>query len=299
MPTSQTHDVEFPAAVERAEGIASRGQAFYFRATRLRLGLAILAGLLIGLSPLSPHEDENGWALASAVCFALAFLVELWLHRQQPQRVWATGRAVAESYKTLAWRFAAGGLPFPGSLEAEAAEDRFVRRLADVVRDTAATPIDIVDLRPTASMRALRSAPLSQRKAAYLASRAEDQLLWYERKASWNSAMAHRWSVALLTLEAIGALLALATGLHLWRVDLASAISAAIGCAVAWMAVRQYQTLSSTYGTTVGELRQAVRSLVAATDEISWERAVADAEDAISREHTLWRAQRRESHGRI
>ncbi|HVF14408.1 MAG TPA: SLATT domain-containing protein, partial [Acidimicrobiales bacterium] len=66
-----------------------------------------------------------------------------------------------------------------------------------------------------------------------------------------------------------------------------------VAAIMTWAGVRAYGPTATAYAFTAREL-QAIRALgdSAARAEDSWAEFVADAEDAISREHTMWRASR-------
>ena len=64
-----------------------------------------------------------------------------------------------------------------------------------------------------------------------------------------------------------------------------------VAAGAAWMALKQYAPLAAAYTTTAGELSLQTRHLLE-TPEAEWPTAVADAEAAISREHTMWLASR-------
>ena len=78
-----------------------------------------------------------------------------------------------------------------------------------------------------------------------------------------------------------------------WNVDLASVLAAVIGAGAAWLALKQHTTLRAAYALTAAELEKQIASLNAASDD-DWPESVADAEEAISREHTMWLASRGE-----
>jgi hypothetical protein len=67
--------------------------------------------------------------------------------------------------------------------------------------------------------------------------------------------------------------------------------AAALAAGSAWFAVRQYETLGRAYVFAATELSVIHQRLLLAGED-SWAQEVADAEEAISREHTMWRASR-------
>lgn len=72
-------------------------------------------------------------------------------------------------------------------------------------------------------------------------------------------------------------------------VDLLGALSAAAAGLTAWGQARQYRNNSRAYSIAYHELA-SIRSEVESIDETEWARYVEEAESAVSREHTLWRA---------
>lgn len=73
-------------------------------------------------------------------------------------------------------------------------------------------------------------------------------------------------------------------------VDLLGIFAAAAAAATAWMQAKQHRNLATAYGVTSQELAAIASELEALSDESAWADFVTEAEDAISREHTLWRA---------
>lgn len=76
-----------------------------------------------------------------------------------------------------------------------------------------------------------------------------------------------------------------------WDVDLAGLMGALIAAGAAWLAVKQFAPLASAYSIAARELALQADRLRHVT-ESDWSGTVADAEEAISREHTLWLASR-------
>lgn len=292
MPESRS---VLPDAFNVADSLSLRAQRRTLLGTSSRLLLTVVAALALALAPLWHHEllsREEGeiLALVAAGLFLAALVVESWLLRRRPERDWYDGRAVAESAKTLTWRYAVGGLPYPVGQDAADSLDRDMRSLATDVPQLEAA----VSAAPASVpwMGQLRSSGLDERRTTYLKERIGDQAQWYQRKSVYNTVRARWWTVALIVLEALGVLLALMKGLALIEIDLASLASALIGCGAAWLAVKQHESVGTAYLLAGRELDAVRRRLERVDDEAQWAVEVADAEEAISREHTMWRASR-------
>lgn len=287
---------ELPAAFAAADKYSLQSQRRVLRGTLVRLVLAGVATLCLSLAPLwrakvSETREIEFLGIVAAALFLVAFFVELWLLRARPERGWYNGRAVAESVKTLAWRYAVGGAPYPATNDTS--KDAFAS-------DVSALGTDLLALRPTVVsggvptewMEALRSADLLKRREAYMRERVCDQKEWYTRKAKYNRRRAKFWSFTLLASEALGVVLALLKSLSIVTIDLASLAAAVIASGVAWLAVKQHESVSSAYALASKELASIYERLSSVNDERQWAEEVASAEDAISREHTMWRASR-------
>jgi hypothetical protein len=75
-------------------------------------------------------------------------------------------------------------------------------------------------------------------------------------------------------------------------IDLASLASALIASGSAWLAVKQYESVATAYLLASRELNAIKQRLLSVKDEHRWATEAADAEEVISREHTMWRASR-------
>ncbi|WP_051840808.1 DUF4231 domain-containing protein [Streptomyces sp. NRRL F-5126] len=284
-------DADLPGLFHAADSASLRAQRHYLRASSLRLALALIAAV-VGVVSLHVAGVEAG-ALGVAVAFALALMVEVWLALQRPEEEWVNGRAVAESVKTLAWRFAVGAHPFPRTCSDEGAEEALKHRQNDLLLSVPeATLIPPVTTQVSAGMRRLRSEDLATRKEGYLSARIMQQYDWYARKARWNASRAQAWRMVLVASEVCGIALALARAYDAWSWDLSGIAAAIVGAGAAWLGTKQHQPLARNYTIASHELLAIHARLTHIDDEETWAAEVADAEEAISREHTMWRASR-------
>lgn len=282
---------DLPALFLAADRTSLDGQAQYTRATGARLWTAVLAAVAAICSGSLVVGNLEIFGLVAAVFFVAALGLEVWLLADRPEKDWYDGRALAESAKTLAWRFAVGGAPF--AIDDTNAARRLAEELAGLLED--APEINIVPRGTevvTAKMADLRNQPADVRRAAYIQARILDQQTWYAQKASYNARRAKLWKLTLIALEFVGVVLALVKAFGYLGVDIASVTSAAIGGGAAWLGVRQHESLARSYTFASHELALIASRLQEVTDERAWAAEVADAEEAISREHTMWRAAR-------
>ncbi|MGW1982743.1 DUF4231 domain-containing protein [Streptomyces collinus] len=284
-------DSHLPELFRRADTLSLNGQRTYLRGTKLRLALAVTSAALT-LHTIKAGQIDIA-SILTAAAFLITLLVELWLLASKPERDWYDGRALAESTKTLTWRYAVGAQPFtlPGTPEEN--ERRFIRNVEHLMREV---PSDAVILttptRIPERIQEVRNAPLTVRRDIYLEDRIENQLAWYSGKAKAHIRMANRWRLALIITEGAGVLAALLKANGAISLDLPGILAAVLGAGSAWFAVRQHESLGRAYTFAANDLSIVHARLRSVDGEAEWAREVADAEEAISREHTMWRASR-------
>lgn len=287
---------DLPAVQRSADAASLEGQRSYLRWTRCRLYFVVGAA---AAGTLSATADQGSGGrqfliILSLIFFLMAFATEIVLLSSRPEEAWYHGRAVAESAKTLAWKFAVCADPFPQSLSMEAAERLLNRQLSDIVAES---PL-LADYSSTGTeqisdtMRALRIDELHKRKEAYLAGRIDDQRLWYSRSSKRNEKKSFQWRCVLLGLEVLGASAALLLLVEVTSIEFGSVLAACVAAGGAWIEVKQYDNLASAYALTATELTLVRSAAGQVNEEADWSAYVSSAEQAISREHTMWLARR-------
>lgn len=283
-------DEDLPGFWQAADAASMAGQKHALRLTQARIAglvLAALSGAFLALP-----ERPTIAAVGAVVGFVLALVAEVTAWVLQPERDWYSGRALAESTKTLAWRFAVAGSPFATAIGDVEAEQILANRLDEVSREARdRVPVEPHGAVVTPAMTAVRGLPFPERRSAYVRGRLEDQQTWYAQKAKSSRRHATGWRVALVAGEVVAVVLAIFQVVQPWSLSMAGLAATLIGCASAWVAVKQYSTLASAYSVTATELA-LLKPRVASATEDQWSTAVDDAEEAISREHTLWLASR-------
>lgn len=282
--------MQLPGIYIAADEAAGRGQRLYLRLSAFRL-LAILFAAVVGaLAFAFPVATWLVWFVL--IAFFAAALSEVLLISWQPERDWYAGRAIAESIKTLAWRFAVCAEPFSVDMPSADADKLLRERVHQVVRRGK----DRLDLGgdptvATEEMRALRRATFEERRSAYLQKRTVDQRKWYSSKARTNANNATAGRFLLLGGELLAVVLA-ALAIQAGRfIDFAGLVAAVVASLAAWMAIKQYSQLTSAYRVAAIELAIQEDAL-STVSESEWSEAASNAEEAISREHTMWLASR-------
>ncbi len=223
-------------------------------------------------------------------------LVEATILTLQPERTWYQGRAVAESVKSLAWRYAVAGLPFgrlntaAGNVDAQLAQR--LREILGDFEDVHLVPLAAPSEEITQWMRSLRASSLATRKRVYQKQRIENQRSWYATNAAGNQRRSVFWSIALLVIQTLGIIGAILKGTGVIDFEALGILAAVAASALAWLQIKQHATLSQSYSHAAHELSVIEASIATVHSEADWAPFVDDAESAISREHTAWQAKR-------
>jgi hypothetical protein len=288
---------DLPALFQAADLNSVEAERSFLRRSGTGLTMVVCAAAAGGLITYwhIPGTGADLMGIGAAAAFAIAMLVRISLLTDQPERIWYGGRAVAESAKTLAWRYSVGGAPFQIDQNPDEVDLAFTRRLEDILTD-----LDSASLAPptgrekqiTRKMRELRNRSLDERKEGYRVGRIEDQTLWYSRKATWNKKRSRQWNLALVSLEGFGLVGAILTAAGVLRIDVLGFTGAMAAAFASWLQTKQYSSLVEAYSVAAHELSAIDHRVPLQRTEDSWAKFVSESEDAISREHTLWRASR-------
>lgn len=283
---------DLPATCRGAADASAAGQRQTKALVRVELVGLVLAGVA-GLQSLRVGSDGIDVLAAAAGALFLVSLVALTYRGwSKPENQWYLGRAGAESARTMAWRYAVGGDPFPMTMPAASAANAFLDRLAEILAELgelALPPAGPGEREMTDPMRRVRAAAFTQRRAVYLRDRVENQIDWYTGRAGRHDRAARVWLTVSVVASAAGVVVAVLRVVGVLDLDLLGVAAAVATAAIAWNQLNQNRNLVAAYRLTAREL-SIIRDRVPNTDEASWAAFVSDAEDAVSREHTMWLA---------
>lgn len=281
---------DFPALYRSADKLSLESQTHFFRALRFHLVL------LVGAAVLSAVNFSH-WSIATLQLIALlgALSSSIYLFSKRPDRYWYSGRAVAESIKTITWRYVCRAEPFQGN-DAKARSD-FQQKLKSIVdqnKDVAQALTNYLDApQITGAMTQMRACSLDDRKGRYAENRIKDQLTWYAKKAAFNRKTSSGFFWALIITNGVAVLFAILratfTAVPYWPTDIPMVAAASL---LSWMQAKRFSELAGSYALAaheIGLIRE--QSLQPNTDE-EFSSFVGDAENAFSREHTQWVARK-------
>lgn len=283
-------DSDLPELWAFADKESGKGQKLALRLVIGKAGGGVVAasGGFISIGDLG--SEVGAWLILIGFVVALSSETLSWIYR--PDQTWYDGRAAAESIKTLAWRYSVCADPFPITLSETEARKRLRDRvyavtteLSDILVFPGEGPV------ATNAMNDLRAQPFDVRRKSYIEGRTKDQQRWYTQKARFNRSRSRAWRTALIITEVTAVTLALGRITGEWSIDFAGLLGAMIAAGAAWVATKQFSTLAAAYSVASNELSMQAESL-ASVEESAWAHEAADAEEAISREHTTWVASR-------
>jgi hypothetical protein len=291
-----TEEKFYPPLFIEADQLSVREQDRFFRWNGFSLILTVLIAVLSVLAGVADAEFGRIDVIAAiaGLMFVALVCMTIFLDRERPDGRWYQARAVAESVKTLAWQYAAGGgelmVGGPGNPDAI-----FRARLGELADLSKGLRIKRAPEQIKPPMEKLRAASLDDRFEVYYKNRIESQRVWYlersERK-DYSARILFRFVIAAqlggVTLAGIGAFGLVDVGVL--------GVPAALGAVIiAWQQAKDYTVLARSYEAAANDLekvRDDADNKKPFVTEHAWAEFVDTAEQAISREHTLWLARR-------
>lgn len=278
---------DYPALFLDADAASNRYQANFLRLIRGEYATLFLAAVFSTsfLTGVIYH-------LLYAGIFFVGLLILVSRAQSKPEQWWYRCRALAESVKTLTWRYMMHAAPFDG--DDAASKLRLRDELHEMFRQNSDTAHRITsdwsgNHQITKSMEHLRAMRRAERMAYYLEHRVDEQRGWYGRKAKENRNCARRWiwvSGAAYVLAGSMSLTRIALpNWQYWPIEPLIVIAASI---VGWMQIKKFNELAAAYTVAAHEIGLIRPKADVLTNEAGFSEFVNDAEKAFSREHTLW-----------
>lgn len=281
---------DFPALYRSADKLSLDSQKHFFCVLFVHLFVLVIAAVL------STINISGKWIPVFqllALITALGCSVYLWTVR--PDRYWYAGRAVAESVKTITWRYISKAEPF--HTEDEIAKSDFKKSLKMIFeqnRDVCGKLTDHADEEQfTDLMEQTRQSSLESRKENYCDNRIKNQRTWYAKKAAFNKRLGNGFFWGLIAINFTGVVLAVlkiadVNPIYL-PVDVVITLAASV---LSWIQAKRFTELSASYALTAHEIGFINEQSARIKTEEDFSKFVGDAENAFSREHTQWVARR-------
>src|SRR3990172_3664362 len=244
--------MDYPALYHSSDELSILSQKAFFRATFWHLLFLVIAALI---SVVNIPSAE--FAILQVMVLLGALACSVYLFSTRPDRHWYAGRAVAESIKTVTWRFIIRAEPFNGDDEVD--RHQFVQTLKSIVeqnRDVFARLGSCLEGEQiTESMIAIRQLPMEKRITHYVESRIGDQRRWYAKKSEHNRRMATRFFMALIVTNAVTVCFAIGRirfpSVSCWPTDVLVALALGL---LSWIQAKRYSVLAGSYALAAHEI---------------------------------------------
>ena len=281
---------DFPALFLSADDLSLESQTHFFRALKLHL-LLLVAATILSISSIL-H-----WSISALQLLALlgALSCSVYLFGRRPDRYWYAGRAVAESIKTITWRYVCRAEPFQGDDAVARSEFQLkLKAIVDQNREVAQALTKHLDApQITSVMAKMRASSLDERKVTYANNRIKDQLTWYAKKAVFNRRTSNGFFWALIATNSVAVFCAILrikfVEMPFWPTDVFVAAAASL---LSWMQAKRFSELASSYALAAHEIGLIRENSLQPINDEEFSLFVGDAENAFSREHTQWVARK-------
>ncbi len=287
---------DFPASYRAADKAAMHDQNQFVKFTFFNLTLMIVAAI-VGSIFLENTFAKLVLAIISAILLAIGIYFTLFIRNTKLEQNWYDGRAIAESVKTLTWRYITGSDPYAISL-GSSADEYFLRDLKAIL-DERKKFAAILCLQYetskliTEKMRTIRAQVTEKRKHIYMADRICDQRDWYNEKSRNNLKSANRYFYGTFMSQTLAIVTAIS--MVFWTnspIQLTGILTTIAAAFIAWTQMRKNEELAQSYGLAAQELSFIYEQSCKIQNEEQLSSFVTNAEMAISREHTMWAARR-------
>lgn len=173
---------DYPGLYRAADNASLSAQSTYLHTVQWHIFTLIL-GAALAINPL-PNAI---YSLVNAAVFLAALGISIFIASKRYERMWYSARAVAESVKTVTWRYAMRTEPFLETDSVYEVNAVFRNMLVNIISSNN----QIGDLlggddcaldQITPEMQRIRTLDLKQRKNVYLSARIDEQRKWYAKK---------------------------------------------------------------------------------------------------------------------
>jgi hypothetical protein len=283
---------ELPGLYQSADKASLDAQNKYFGCLKWYLLLLVCAAFVSYVSPLNVAG-----ALLSASLFLVTLGILIFLRVERPDDVWYNGRAVAESVKTISWRWMMKAEPYEECERLEIVSKSFVNDLKTILQQNKSLShslqsTDILNEPISQVMKIVRALPIQERLEVYVDQRIKNQAGWYWKKSRFNKRRAKQWFWLSVFLHAT------AIAMLLYRINSPAftlpveVVSTAAGAALTWLQAKKHNEQNSAYALAAHEIVLIKEESTSVHNEQDLSEYVVNSEAAFSREHTQWVARK-------
>ena len=278
----------YPALFQAADKASIYSQKKNF--AYLRAYITMLIGAVFFSYQLSESIIGNICAL---LLFMLSLFILIVLQLTKPSEATYMTRSLAESVKTLSWKWMMHTKPY----QKENHEKEFLHNLNILVEmsnynKTFVKSETNLDKTISKEMKEIRNMSFENRKQSYLEQRIKEQYKWYVSKSNYNKRMGELWfwCSVVLNIAAIVIILFRMENIY-YPLHLGIVVSSTTAV-LTWYQSKRFNELSIAYNQTAYEIGLIISEANSITTEEALSSYVQNSENAISREHTNWYARK-------
>ncbi|RDB60549.1 DUF4231 domain-containing protein [Gordonibacter sp. 28C] len=241
-------------------------------------------------------KDHPSLIFYQIISLLIILVIAIYLLVSKTMAHWYSARALAESVKTLSWRFVTKAYPFEYDDEKRAKID-FCDRLDMLYKQNQelATKLhpDKNSCQLPDKMISLRARSAEDRKKLYDSSRVNDQYEWYRKKGNVKRWQYNIFSI-LYVLSLIVSIMFLMLGYSSGNekqlpVDVVIAFSTSI---LTWIQAKRFSELVASYNQAAHDIGFISSCEIDDVTDETLAKFVSDSENAFSREHIQWFARK-------
>jgi len=284
------NEKEFPCYYVDSDTASRFAQKTYKSLIWVGIALMFIATIIESLSITQELKQFSGIAVF------VSGLLTICLTLFKPEKNWYKGRAIAESIKTLSWRYMMHVDPFDANDDAQNLI-YFTERLDEINKQANQEGFipkpnkhhsDVI----TSKMADIRSKNFLERKDFYKTNRIENQIDWYVKKSRNNKIFGTVCSWTIIVCQIIAGIYLLKYDSPHSSINLNSIMIFVATSIIGVVELYKFKDLHQAYALTQQELNIIRTRFGVIRDDVSFNQFVIEAEQAISREHTMWLARR-------
>lgn len=290
---------DLPGIYYSASEASMAAQRMFLLSVKINIGLLLALAVLSAINISSIQKEYQYFVpLASAILMIVSIIITYATEAGKYEKKWYDGRAIAESLKTLSWKFMMKAEPFFGLLKEEA-ESKLISDFKEI--KNAIRPIGEIfggntqanEHQLTDKMKQIYASDLETRKGTYEKNRIGGQKKWYSKNSGINSTKAGHFFWIIIGFQIFTVLFSfLMISMPDSAFNPTGLVTTTIAALMTWVQVKQYRNFAESYGITLTELSLIEDTIPNINTNEQFSSFVAESETAISREHTLWRARR-------
>jgi hypothetical protein len=283
---------DYPAIYKEADNISNKTQRRY-----LVILKAFLCMLVISSIFFTYWGDVFVIKIANAIISLAIVVLSFVFHFYNFQGVWYNARAVAESIKTISWRYAIKAEPYntPDD-EAKKLFLKTIKHIIDMNHDfQKCIEANYGDQQSIPeSMTKIRQLPFNERLDIYFNGRIIEQRDWYIKKSKFNRKYSNLFFCFLIIISVVLSILIFFDFSNITNAFIlpVSILLSVISVLFTWAQTKKYKELEKSYALTSHEINFiSTQKDEVKTDDLLSE-YVDNSENAFSREHTQWIARK-------